>query len=99
MYLVFFLLFFPVVLLQWAEYILFASLLVLVCVIFAVMAYFYTYTDPAKVEAQFAQKGREEEKRRRRSDSSRTESFERRNEGRRSSDPSSDEERVTQTKM
>ncbi|KAM4537982.1 solute carrier family 15 member 1b [Fundulus diaphanus] len=39
---------------QWAEYILFSSLLVLVCIIFAIMAYFYTYTDPAKIEALFA---------------------------------------------
>uniref|UniRef100_A0A3P9JQ48 Solute carrier family 15 member 1 n=1 Tax=Oryzias latipes TaxID=8090 RepID=A0A3P9JQ48_ORYLA len=39
---------------QWAEYILFAALLVLVCIIFAIMAYFYTYIDPAKIEAHFA---------------------------------------------
>uniref|UniRef100_A0A8C5HFK4 Solute carrier family 15 member 1-like n=1 Tax=Gouania willdenowi TaxID=441366 RepID=A0A8C5HFK4_GOUWI len=39
---------------QWAEYILFASLLVFVCIVFAIMAYFYTYTDPVKIEAQFA---------------------------------------------
>uniref|UniRef100_A0A671Z143 Solute carrier family 15 member 1 n=1 Tax=Sparus aurata TaxID=8175 RepID=A0A671Z143_SPAAU len=45
---------------QWAEYILFASLLVLVCIIFAVMAYFYTYMDPAKIEAQFAERKPEE---------------------------------------
>ncbi|KAM4795967.1 solute carrier family 15 member 1 [Rhinophrynus dorsalis] len=38
---------------QWAEYILFAALLVAVCIIFAVMAYFYTYVDPAEIEAQF----------------------------------------------
>ncbi|XP_056144979.1 solute carrier family 15 member 1 [Lampris incognitus] len=38
---------------QWAEYVLFASLLVAVCVIFSVMAYFYTYIDPAEVEAQY----------------------------------------------
>lgn len=38
---------------QWAEYVLFASLLVVVCVIFAIMAYFYTYVDPAEIEAQF----------------------------------------------
>uniref|UniRef100_A0A8C7LCV4 Solute carrier family 15 member 1 n=1 Tax=Oncorhynchus kisutch TaxID=8019 RepID=A0A8C7LCV4_ONCKI len=40
---------------QWAEYILFASLLVVVCIVFAVMSYFYTYTDPAEIEAQFRQ--------------------------------------------
>lgn len=35
-----------------------------VCVIFAIMAYFYTYNDPAKIEAQFAQDDSEEKKRR-----------------------------------
>ncbi|XP_013877668.1 solute carrier family 15 member 1b [Austrofundulus limnaeus] len=39
---------------QWAEYILFASLLVVVCIVFAIMAMFYTYTDPAKIESEFA---------------------------------------------
>lgn len=39
---------------QWAEYILFASLLVLVCIIFAIMSCFYTYIDPSKIEAQFS---------------------------------------------
>ncbi|XP_072541890.1 solute carrier family 15 member 1 [Salminus brasiliensis] len=38
---------------QWAEYVLFASLLVAVCIIFSIMAYFYTYVDPAEIEAQF----------------------------------------------
>ncbi|CAG5865632.1 unnamed protein product [Menidia menidia] len=38
---------------QWAEYVLFASLLVAVCIIFSIMAYFYTYIDPAEIEAQF----------------------------------------------
>ncbi|KAM7129163.1 solute carrier family 15 member 1 [Ciconia maguari] len=37
---------------QWAEYVLFAALLLAVCVIFAVMAYFYTYIDPNEIEAQ-----------------------------------------------
>ncbi|NXJ69826.1 S15A1 protein, partial [Rostratula benghalensis] len=37
---------------QWSEYVLFAALLLAVCVIFAVMAYFYTYVDPNEVEAQ-----------------------------------------------
>ncbi|KAM6180419.1 solute carrier family 15 member 1 [Erethizon dorsatum] len=45
---------------QWAEYILFAALLLVVCVIFAIMARFYTYVNPAEVEAQFD----EEEKKR-----------------------------------
>ncbi|KAM9802051.1 solute carrier family 15 member 1 [Syngnathus typhle] len=38
---------------QWAEYVLFASLLVAVCFIFSIMAYFYTYMDPTEIEAQF----------------------------------------------
>ncbi|KAM8748670.1 solute carrier family 15 member 1 [Acanthopagrus schlegelii] len=42
---------------QWAEYILFASLLIVVCVIFSIMAYFYTYINPAEIEAQFMKKG------------------------------------------
>ncbi|CAG04978.1 unnamed protein product, partial [Tetraodon nigroviridis] len=51
---------------QWAEYILFASLLVLVCIIFAIMAYFYTYIDPVKIESQFAHCEPEEEKKKKR---------------------------------
>ncbi|KAM8974923.1 solute carrier family 15 member 1 [Pelodytes ibericus] len=50
---------------QWAEYVLFAALLVAVCIIFAIMAYFYTYVDPAEIEAQFDEddeKKREKEK-------------------------------------
>ncbi|EHB15964.1 Solute carrier family 15 member 1 [Heterocephalus glaber] len=38
---------------QWAEYILFAALLLVVCVIFAIMARFYTYVNPVEVEARF----------------------------------------------
>ncbi|KAM9851243.1 solute carrier family 15 member 1-like [Aulostomus maculatus] len=38
---------------QWVEYVLFASLLMAVCIIFSIMAYFYTYIDPAEIEAQF----------------------------------------------
>nr|APX43178.1 solute carrier family 15 member 1 [Sphyrna tiburo] len=37
---------------QWAEYILFAALLIAVCIIFAIMAYFYTYVDPSELEAK-----------------------------------------------
>ncbi|XP_053561452.1 solute carrier family 15 member 1 [Bombina bombina] len=47
---------------QWAEYVLFAALLLAVCIIFAVMAYFYTYVDPAEVEAQFDEKDEQEKK-------------------------------------
>uniref|UniRef100_A0A669BYT6 Solute carrier family 15 member 1 n=1 Tax=Oreochromis niloticus TaxID=8128 RepID=A0A669BYT6_ORENI len=41
---------------KWAEYVLFASLLVLVCIIFSIMAYFYTYIDPSEIEVQFRKK-------------------------------------------
>ncbi|KAG5283491.1 hypothetical protein AALO_G00042650 [Alosa alosa] len=41
---------------QWAEYLLFASLLVAVCVIFSIMANFYTYIDPVAIEAEFKEK-------------------------------------------
>uniref|UniRef100_A0A493T3Q2 Solute carrier family 15 member 1 n=1 Tax=Anas platyrhynchos platyrhynchos TaxID=8840 RepID=A0A493T3Q2_ANAPP len=37
---------------QWAEYVLFAALLFAVCIIFSIMAYFYTYIDPNEIEAQ-----------------------------------------------
>uniref|UniRef100_A0A2K6KRK1 Solute carrier family 15 member 1 n=1 Tax=Rhinopithecus bieti TaxID=61621 RepID=A0A2K6KRK1_RHIBE len=39
--------------LLWAEYILFAALLLVVCIIFAIMTRFYTYINPAEIEAQF----------------------------------------------
>uniref|UniRef100_F7BBU0 Solute carrier family 15 member 1 n=2 Tax=Ornithorhynchus anatinus TaxID=9258 RepID=F7BBU0_ORNAN len=38
---------------QWVEYFLFAGLLLVVCVIFAIMAYYYQYVNPAEIEAQF----------------------------------------------
>ncbi|XP_026870556.2 solute carrier family 15 member 1 [Electrophorus electricus] len=41
---------------QWAEYVLFASLLAVVCIIFSIMAYFYTYINPVEIEAQFKKK-------------------------------------------
>ncbi|NWI95086.1 S15A1 protein, partial [Pitta sordida] len=47
---------------QWAEYVLFAALLLVVCVIFAIMASFYTYVDPNEIEAQFAEEEKKEEK-------------------------------------
>lgn len=34
---------------QWKEFVLFAALLVAVCVIFSIMAYFYEYVDPDKI--------------------------------------------------
>ncbi|NXF76954.1 S15A1 protein, partial [Sclerurus mexicanus] len=48
---------------QWAEYVLFASLLFAVCIIFAIMATFYTYVDPNEVEAQFDEEEKEKDKR------------------------------------
>lgn len=50
---------------QWAEYILFAGLLVVVCFIFAIMAYFYTYIDPGRIEAQFTEMDPEDKERKR----------------------------------
>uniref|UniRef100_A0AAX7TUQ8 Solute carrier family 15 member 1 n=1 Tax=Astatotilapia calliptera TaxID=8154 RepID=A0AAX7TUQ8_ASTCA len=84
---------------QWAEYILFASLLVLVCIIFAIMAYFYTYTDPTKIEAQFDEMEPEEKEKRKNFDMPRKGSAESHKEDRRSSDSSSDDECTKQTKI
>ncbi|XP_014455978.1 solute carrier family 15 member 1 isoform X1 [Alligator mississippiensis] len=47
---------------QWAEYVLFAALLLAVCIIFAIMAYFYTYVDPAEVEAQLDEEEKKKKK-------------------------------------
>ncbi|NXB99271.1 S15A1 protein, partial [Orthonyx spaldingii] len=47
---------------QWAEYVLFAALLLVVCIIFAVMASFYTYVDPNEIEAQFHEEEKEKDK-------------------------------------
>ncbi|XP_040036969.2 solute carrier family 15 member 1 [Gasterosteus aculeatus] len=80
---------------QWAEYVLFASLLLVVCVIFAIMAYFYTYIDPAKIEAEFAQIDPKQKEKRR---NSRKDSVEQRKE-RRSSDSSYDNEEQKQTRI
>ncbi|XP_018585050.1 solute carrier family 15 member 1 [Scleropages formosus] len=48
--------------LQWAEYLLFASLLVAVCIIFSIMAYFYTYNNPVEMEAQIRMDENEKDK-------------------------------------
>lgn len=48
--------------LQWAEYVLFAALLLVVCIIFAIMASFYTYVDPNEIEAQFSEEKKKEDK-------------------------------------
>ncbi|NWV89666.1 S15A1 protein, partial [Machaerirhynchus nigripectus] len=47
---------------QWAEYVLFAALLLVVCIIFAIMASFYTYIDPSEIEAQFSEEKKEDKK-------------------------------------
>ncbi|NXQ10136.1 S15A1 protein, partial [Peucedramus taeniatus] len=47
---------------RWAEYVLFAALLLVVCIIFAIMASFYTYIDPNEIEAQFSKEEKEEDK-------------------------------------
>uniref|UniRef100_A0A3B3UEL0 Solute carrier family 15 member 1 n=1 Tax=Poecilia latipinna TaxID=48699 RepID=A0A3B3UEL0_9TELE len=82
---------------QWAEYILFAALLVLVCIIFAIMAYFYTYIDPAKIEGNFANLEPEDEKKKN-LEVAKKDMVENHNEKRRkSSNSSSDEEETSQT--
>uniref|UniRef100_A0A8C5BL59 Solute carrier family 15 member 2 n=1 Tax=Gadus morhua TaxID=8049 RepID=A0A8C5BL59_GADMO len=40
---------------QWAEFVLFACLLVAVCIIFSIMAYFYTYVDPSQLDKLYQQ--------------------------------------------
>ncbi|KAF6738032.1 Solute carrier family 15 member 1 [Oryzias melastigma] len=77
---------------QWAEYILFAALLILVCIIFAIMAYFYTYIDPAKIEAHFANKEHDEKKKRKSLEMVKKDSFQHQDDDKKSSDSSSDEE-------
>lgn len=84
---------------KWAEYILFASLLVVVCIIFAVMGYFYTYIDPVKIESQFSQSESEEEKKRKSLEMDHKDRFGRRNEVGEGSDSSSDEMNTKETKM
>ncbi|KAM6945800.1 solute carrier family 15 member 1-like [Aplochiton taeniatus] len=83
---------------QWAEYVLFASLLVAVCIVFAIMAYFYTYIDPAAIEAQFAKMEPEDKERKRSLEMVRKDSVEQHDEKKRkesssSSSSSEDEEK------
>ncbi|KAM4602132.1 solute carrier family 15 member 1b [Polymixia lowei] len=82
---------------QWAEYILFASLLVAVCVLFAIMANLYTYTDPTEIEAQFAQP--ESESKEKKDAETKSAAVEHQNEKRRGSDSSSEQEETKQTMM
>lgn len=46
-------------LLQWVEFLLFASLLLGVCIIFSIMAYFYTYVDPEQMDKLYMEDGDE----------------------------------------
>lgn len=46
---------------QWIEFLLFASLLLGVCVIFSIMAHFYTYVDPEEVEKIYLENSVREE--------------------------------------
>lgn len=69
------------------------------CIIFAIMAYFYTYTDPTKIEAQFGEMEPEEKEKRKSFDMPRKGSAESHKEDRRSSDSSSDDECTKQTKI
>ncbi|XP_070832395.1 solute carrier family 15 member 2 [Chaetodon trifascialis] len=46
---------------QWTEFLLFACLLLGVCIIFSIMAYFYTYVDPVELEKLYAKDAVEEE--------------------------------------
>lgn len=40
---------------QWVEFLLFASMLLGVCIIFSIMAYFYTYVDPEQMDKLYSQ--------------------------------------------
>lgn len=46
-------------LLQWVEFLLFASLLLGVCIIFSIMAHFYTYVDPEQMVKLYMEDGDE----------------------------------------
>ena len=83
---------------QWAEYVLFASLLLFVCVIFAIMAYFYTYIDPTKIEAEFAEKDPDEKEEKNKMEMARKDKMGRYDEDS-SSDSSSDEKERPMTKF
>lgn len=56
------------------------------------MAYFYTYIDPAKIEAHFANKEHDEKKKRKSLEMVKKDSFQHQDDDKKSSDSSSDEE-------
>lgn len=66
-----------------------------VCISFAIMAYFYTYIDPIKIEAHF----REMEANEKRKNMDGKDRVERRNEEKCSDSSSDEEEESTQTKV
>ena len=43
--------------LQWVEFLLFASMLLGVCIIFSIMAHFYTYVDPDQMVKPYSEDG------------------------------------------
>lgn len=45
--------------LQWVEFLLFASMLLGVCIIFSIMAHFYTYVDPDQMVKLYSEDGEE----------------------------------------
>ncbi|XP_047226071.1 solute carrier family 15 member 2 isoform X1 [Girardinichthys multiradiatus] len=46
---------------QWKEFLLFAALLLGVCIIFSIMAYFYTYVDPDQLNKMYSEDSGKEE--------------------------------------
>ncbi|XP_020500572.2 solute carrier family 15 member 1b isoform X2 [Labrus bergylta] len=84
---------------QWAEYILFASLLLLVDFLFAFMAYFYTYIDPAKIEAQFAHSDPKDKEKKKSLEMGRKDSDGNSNSDRKSSYTSHNEKKDVQSRM
>uniref|UniRef100_A0A3Q3EVJ4 Solute carrier family 15 member 1b n=1 Tax=Labrus bergylta TaxID=56723 RepID=A0A3Q3EVJ4_9LABR len=84
---------------QWAEYILFASLLLLVDFLFAFMAYFYTYIDPAKIEAQFAHSDPKDKEKKKSLEMGRKDSDGNSNSDRKSSYTSHNEKKDVQLKL
>lgn len=70
----------------------------LVCIIFAIMGYFYTYIDPTKIEAQFTEMN-PEKKKRKSLEMPRKGSVEDHKKDRRSSDSSCDDKETKQSNM
>lgn len=71
----------------------------MVCIIFAIMGYFYTYMDPVKIESQFAHSESEEDKKRKSLEMDYKNAAGRRREYREGSDSSSDEMETKESRM